>query len=214
MDAKRTGGMIAIGVLNIIIGAGGGLVALLMLLGGGLAMAAGPALEGEAGAEFSGMATAAGGLMMGIGFVLMLLWGCLAIAGLGVLMLRPWGRILSMVCGAVVTLAMSWSIFESGFGVMSTAMFAYGICLVGVFMRPEWKFAFTGTSLDQPVSMPAPNPGPAGDAVPFMAGIPAAPSGAADDDDGLPSILAGRSTQGETSTAGTPARDGEGRQAA
>ncbi|MCH8210522.1 MAG: hypothetical protein IIB99_04030, partial [Planctomycetes bacterium] len=58
MGNKRTGGMTAVGVLNIVFGAIGALFAILIVLGGGMMAAMGAGME----AEFEGAATGAAGL--------------------------------------------------------------------------------------------------------------------------------------------------------
>ena len=69
-------------------------------------------------------------------------------SGIGVLGLKPWGRKLAMVCGGawavlnIITLFSGFNLFNLGFAV-------YGGLLVWLFLKPEWKAAFSG----QPVTI-------------------------------------------------------------
>lgn len=146
MTHQRTGGMTAIGILNIVFGSIGALVMLLFVLGGSLLAAGGAAMEAEMGAEANGMgaATAAGGgLIMVIGVVGLICWTAMIISGIGVLKLKSWGRTLSMVCGGIVALLSVYSLTQQ-FSIMNVAFLVYGGLLVGLFMKSDWKAAFGG----------------------------------------------------------------------
>ena len=147
MGNKRTGGMTAVGVLNIVFGAIGALFAILIVLGGGMMAAMGAGME----AEFEGAAAGAagvGGIMAIAGIVAFGASAAMLFSGIGVLGLKPWGRKLAMVCGGawavlnIITLFSGFNLFNLGFAV-------YGGLLVWLFLQPEWKAAFSG----QPVAV-------------------------------------------------------------
>ena len=142
MGNKRTGGMTAVGVINIVFGAIGALFAILIVLGGGMMAAMGAGME----AEFEGAATGAaglGGIMAIVGIVAFGASAAMLFSGIGVLGLKPWGRKLAMVCGGawavlnIITLFSGFNLFNLGFAV-------YGGLLVWLFLQPEWKAAFSG----------------------------------------------------------------------
>ena len=154
MGNKRTGGMTAIGVLNIVFGALGALFAILIVLGGGMIAAMGSGMEAEFGAEFEGAAAdtaGIGGIMILVGIFALLVSGTMCFSGIGVLGLKPWGRKLSMICGGGLVVLNVASIFLGGFGLMNFVWIGYGCVLVGVFMKPDWQATFSG----QPVNIPA-----------------------------------------------------------
>lgn len=143
MGNKRTGGMTAVGVINIVFGAIGALFAILIVLGGGMMAAMGAGMEAEFGAEFEGAAAGAaglGGIMAIVGIVAS---AAMLFSGIGVLGLKPWGRKLAMICGGawavlnIITLFSGFNLFNLGFAV-------YGGLLVWLFLQPEWKAAFSG----------------------------------------------------------------------
>ena len=147
MGNKRTGGMTAVGVLNIVFGAIGALFAILIVLGGGMMAAMGAGME----AEFEGAAAGAagvGGIMAIAGIVAFGASAAMLFSGIGVLGLKPWGRKLAMICGGawavlnIITLFSGFNLFNLGFAV-------YGGLLVWLFLQPEWKAAFSG----QPVAI-------------------------------------------------------------
>ena len=147
MGNKRTGGMTAVGVLNIVFGAIGALFAILIVLGGGMMAAMGAGME----AEFEGAAAGAagvGGIMAIAGIVAFGASAAMLFSGIGVLGLKPWGRKLAMICGGawavlnIITLFSGFNLFNLGFAV-------YGGLLVWLFLKPEWKAAFSG----QPVAV-------------------------------------------------------------
>ncbi len=147
MGNRRTGGMTAVGVLNIVFGAIGALFAILIVLGGGMMAAMGAGME----AEFEGAAAGAagvGGIMAIAGIVAFGASAAMLFSGIGVLGLKPWGRKLAMICGGawavlnIITLFSGFNLFNLGFAV-------YGGLLVWLFLKPEWKAAFSG----QPVAI-------------------------------------------------------------
>ncbi len=145
MGTHRTGGMTAIGVLNIIFGALGGLVGLLVVLGGGF-MAGGGAMMGAEGSDEAGMMggglAAMGGLVMLLGLGTLTINLLLLIGGIGVLKVAPWGRTLSIAYGALGVLIYGATLTG---GVTLTNVIALGYCLLllWLFFRPTWKAAFT-----------------------------------------------------------------------
>jgi hypothetical protein len=142
MNTQRNGGMTTIGVLNIVLGAIGSLMALLVVVGGGFLAAAGAA--DSSGSELGSAAAAGGGMLMILGLVGLLCWAMLAFSGIGVLKLAPWGRTLSMICGGVLVALNLFSMVNGGFSILSVAFMLYGGLLVGLFMQPQWKAAFCG----------------------------------------------------------------------
>ena len=148
MNMQRTGGMTAIGILNIVLGAIGSLLSLLVVLGGGLLAAGGAAASSSGDTSGAGGAMAAGGGLIAImGLVGLACWGMMCFSGIGVLKLAPWGRTLSMVCGGFIAALMVLSMVTSGtFSIMNTLFMCYGAMLVYMCMRPEWKQAFSGQS--------------------------------------------------------------------
>lgn len=151
MNHQRTGGMTAIGILNIVFGSIGSLAALLALLFGGLLAAGGAVLDAESagtgGEGVGGMVAAGGMLVMVVGLVGLVCWGLLVVAGIGVLRLRPIGRTLSIACGGGIALLSGYSIVNGDFGIMNLGMCGYGLVLVGLFLQPPWKAAFAGEDL-------------------------------------------------------------------
>lgn len=145
MATQRTGGMTAIGVVNIVLGVIGCLFSVLVLVGGGVLAAGGGDFAARSGDEsFGMMAQGAGMMVMVIGFVGLVTWLLTMISGIGVLMMRSWGRTLAMLCGAVLIVVNVLSIINGGMGVMTIATLIYGALLLGLFMKPSWKMAFCG----------------------------------------------------------------------
>ena len=143
--------MTAVGVLNIVFGSIGALVAIMIVLGGGMVAAMGAGAEAEFGADAQGAAAAGasmGGIMALVGIVGLVACGVMLFSGIGVLGLKPWGRKLSMIGGGawcvlnVLTLFSGFSLFNLGFAF-------YGGLLVWLFLQPDWKAAFSG----QPVAI-------------------------------------------------------------
>ncbi len=146
MGHKRTGGMTAIGVLNIVFGSLGALFALLIVLGGGIVAALGAGAEAEFGADAQGAAAASatlGGIVILVGLVALIANAVLAISGIGVLGLKPWGRKLAMICGGAWAVLNILTLF-SGFNLLNLGFAVYGGTLVWLFLKPEWKAAFSG----------------------------------------------------------------------
>ena len=151
MGNKRTGGMTAVGVLNIVFGAIGALFSLLIVLGGGLVAAMGAGMEAEFGAEFEGAAVGTaglGGIMAIAGIVAFGACAAMVFSGIGVLGLKPWGRKLAMVCGGAWAVLNIITLF-GGFNPLNLGFAVYGGLLVWLFLKPEWKAAFSG----QPVAI-------------------------------------------------------------
>ncbi len=146
MATQRTGGMTAIGVVNIVLGVIGCLFSLLVLVGGGVLAAGGGDFASHAGGNesFGTMAQGAGMMVVLIGLVGLVTWLLTMISGVGVLMMRSWGRTLAMICGAVIIVVNVLSMISGGFGIMTLATLVYGGLLVGLFMKPSWKMAFCG----------------------------------------------------------------------
>jgi hypothetical protein len=138
--------MTAIGVVNIVLGVIGCLFSLLVLVGGGVLAAGGGEFAAQAGGDesFGMMAQGAGLMVVVIGFVGLITWLLTMISGIGVLMMRSWGRTLAMLCGAVLIVVNVLSLVNGGFGIMTIATLIYGAMLVGLFMKPSWKMAFSG----------------------------------------------------------------------
>ncbi len=144
MATQRTGGMTAIGVVNIVLGGIGCLISLLILVGGGVLAAGGGEFAAQAGGDesFGMMAQGAGLLVVVIGLVFLVTYLLTMISGIGVLMMRSWGRTLAMVCGAVIIVVQVLSMISGGFGILPLTILIYGGLLVGLFMKPSWKMAF------------------------------------------------------------------------
>ena len=154
MATARTGGMTAIGVLNIVFGTIGTLLMVVVVLLGGLLAAGGAAMEAEAAAaDAEGMGTmvaAGGGIIAVMGIIGLLASAALAVSGIGVLKLAPWGRILTMVCGGSICGLQVLSMLQ-GFSITSLLVAGYGAMLIGLFMKPEWKAAFVQGGAPVPV---------------------------------------------------------------
>ncbi len=149
MNKQRSGGMTAIGILNIIFGSLGSLGSLVMILGGGLLAAGGSAMEAQMGPDAEGFgefAATGGAIFMAIGVAGLLTWVALLVSGVGVLKLAAWGRKLAMICGGVMALLGGVSVVANGFGLGNLGMFVYGVLLIGLFLKPQWKAAFTPAS--------------------------------------------------------------------
>ncbi len=144
MATQRTGGMTAVGVVNIVLGVIGCLFSLLLRVGGGVLAASGGDFGAQAGGDesFGMVAQGAGMVVVLLGLVGLVTYLLTMISGIGVLMMRSWGRTLAMICGAVIIVMYLLSIISGGFGVVSLAMLIYGGVLVGLFMKPSWKMAF------------------------------------------------------------------------
>ncbi|MHC5023791.1 MAG: hypothetical protein ACYTGG_07755 [Planctomycetota bacterium] len=186
MNNQRTGGMTAIGILNIIFGSLGTLGSLMLVLGGGLLAVGGAAMEAEMGAEAEGMGAAAaagGGMIMIIGLV-----GAV-VGGIGVLKCAPWGRTLSMLCCGVIGLMSVLTIVMGDFGIVTLGMIGYAGAQIGLFFKPEWKAAFGGeTPMSGMSSVTSVSPIPGGSTAASATAAPhVTESSASGDDDSMQS---------------------------
>lgn len=145
MGKHRTGGMTTIGVLNIIFGALGGLVGLLVVLGGGFMAGGGATMMSDGTAEgdmMTGGLAAMGGFVMLLGLGMLTINLLLLISGIGVLKVAPWGRTLSIAYGVLGVLIYGASLTG---GISAPTIIALGYCLIllMLFFKPTWKAAFT-----------------------------------------------------------------------
>lgn len=183
MTNQRTGGMLAVGILNIILGAIGTLLCLLIVVGGGFLSAGGAAFESEAaGTDAAGagmLAAGFGGLIMIIGLVGALMWGLMAIGGIGTIMVANWGRLMCIVGGSVIGVLGLLSMFNGGFGIVPALVTGYCFLQAGLFFTADWKDAFTGTGMETGGVMESAAPS-AG--VPGLPGMPPAAGNNANDE--------------------------------
>ena len=156
MTNQRTGGMLAMGILNIIFGSLGG-----------------TAMQTEAvGTDAQGLGSAAatgGGLIMVIGLVLLACWGMLAIGGIGAIMVANWGRLMCMTGGGTIALMSIGSNLFNGLSLGAMLAMGYGLLNVTLFMKEDWKDAFTGNGMQ-----PAATPGETTAPMPGLPNMPAA----------------------------------------
>jgi hypothetical protein len=147
MTKQRTGGMTAIGVLNIVFGGFGLLAALFSLL-------AAPTMV----ARISGYATSEqmSEMMLkiqGLGIFALAVSVVGLIAGIGIFWMKQWSRILSLVYAGLWILngILSFAFplqLSSTTGVMAARVFGliigmvYPIILFVLFNKPAWKTAF------------------------------------------------------------------------
>ena len=173
MTNQRTGGMLAMGILNIIFGSLGSLYCLLVIVGGGLLAIGGTAMQTEAaGTDAQGLGSAAatgGGLIMVIGLVLLACWGMLAIGGIGAIMVANWGRLMCMTGGGTIALMSIGSNLFNGLSLGAMLAMGYGLLNVTLFMKEDWKDAFTGNGMQ-----PAATPGETTAPMPGLPNMPAA----------------------------------------
>jgi len=142
--SARTGGMTTMGILNIVFGSLGCIGGLVMVLAGGAIAAVGAGAEGE-GAEGAAAVGGTIGAIAGVfGLFLIALWATVIVAGVGILKLRNWGRILSMVCGIIIVLAGILNVFTAGISLSTILMLVYGGLMFGLMLKPDWKAAFSG----------------------------------------------------------------------
>lgn len=152
MTTQRTGGMTAIGILNIVFGSFGCLFGLLALLGTGLLTAFGAAASGtEPGAGAAVATVGAIGMLVSLG--LLGASACLLFGGVGVLKVAPFGRKYTLIgAGACLGLT-ALNVFMSGFSIdfMSVIMLGYCGFVMYMCMTPQWKQAFSsqGTMTSQ-----------------------------------------------------------------
>ncbi len=149
MANQRTGGMTAVGILNLILGALGTLIALMVVVVGGLFAAGGAALGSEtAGAEAAAeMAFAGGGFLMLIGIAILAVNLMLLISGIGILKVASWGRTLSVSSAALGIICYGADLFLSGPGLF-TAFLIYCVVLMVMFVTPGWRAAFSSEAAD------------------------------------------------------------------
>ena len=153
MGKHRTGGMTTIGILNIAFGALFSLVFLLMALGAGFMAAAGNAIGGEDGAAVA----AGGGFLMFVGIAAFAVNLMLFMGGIGVLKVAPWGRTLSLACGALGVVVYVALIIGNSVSIPYLGMLAYSFLLVGLFFMENWKNTYCSceSSLPHAESLPA-----------------------------------------------------------
>ena len=146
--------MTTIGVLSIILGSLGVLVALLISLVGGFLAGAGSEMAGIAESEGVGSTVAMGGsIILLIGIATLAINLMLLVSGVGVLKMAAWGRRLSISYGVLGILVYGVSLASQGFGLFNAAYMAYSVILVAMFMTPGWKAAFS--SMPQVAAEPA-----------------------------------------------------------
>jgi hypothetical protein len=146
--------MTMIGILNIAFGTLFSLVFLLMALGAGFMAAAGNAIGGEDGAAVA----AGGGFLMFVGIAAFAINLMLFMAGIGVLQVAPWGRTLSLACGALGVVVYVALIIGNSVSIPYLGMLAYSFVLVGLFFTESWKktFCSSESSLPHVESLAAP----------------------------------------------------------
>ena len=149
MSNQRTGGMIAIGVGNIIFGAIFSLFGLLIVLGGGLMAAAGAAEGGEVGS----VAAAGGGIMLLVGVAALAINLVLFISGIGILKMASWGRSLSIAYGGLGVIIYGASLIFGEFSLVTVVTLGYSILLIALFFTPSWRAAFS-SSAPESISQP------------------------------------------------------------
>jgi hypothetical protein len=135
--------MTTVGVLNIIFGALGSLVFLLMILAAGFLTGGGGVIGGEEGAAMM----AGGGILMLIGIAAFAINMMLFISGIGVLKVAPWGRNLCIAYGGLGVLIYGASLVSGDFSVPTVGALAYCVLLIGLFFKSDWKAAFCSTGM-------------------------------------------------------------------
>lgn len=146
---QRTGGQTAVGMINISFGLMGIVVSLLLF-------ALGRNLEADLAAH---SAASAPGMFITrlpttdlvsstIEFMMIATWMALIAAGAGVLRLAPWGRSVSMLCGAMLFLVGCAKSIDSGLSFITVGEVAYGVLLCAVFLRADWRLAFSGVTAE------------------------------------------------------------------
>jgi hypothetical protein len=143
MEHTRTGGMITIGVLNLIFGGFRTLGALLTILAGGGIAALGAAASHNGGE--GGQVAAAGGAIIGFGVFSLIIGATLFVAGIGVLRVAPWGRTLSLAAASLAVVStLGQAVFMDAFGIGTFIGLIYPGVLFFLFFQPDWKVAFSG----------------------------------------------------------------------
>ncbi len=148
MARQRTGGMTAIGIMNIVFGAIGTLVCLLVAVAGGVLAAAGGAMEAEMGGEAEGLGTMAatgGAIIAGIGLLTGLAWLFLFVGGIGILKLANWGRKMCIGSAGMIVLLTAINFFmQGGVNIVSFAVLGYGITVIALCFSATWREACSG----------------------------------------------------------------------
>jgi|GEM_PF-1476037 len=150
MNKTRTGGMTAIAVLNLVFGAILALTNLWVMMGLHAVMS-----RSFAGAE----ATAAAMTRLGMSLYYVVCGAVAIVAGVGVLKVAPWGRILSLAYAGLIIPGYVIDIFLPTIGESSDGGLVLGAKIIGsiigsvfwmiypvilliVFQKPSWKEAF------------------------------------------------------------------------
>jgi hypothetical protein len=147
MPTPRTTGMTAFGILNIVFGSLGSLMMVFVVLLGGLFAAGGAHLASDGTAEGQGVGgaiAAGGGMLMLIGLLSLACWGMMAMSGIGILKMAPWGPKFAMIsCLGILAMQMI-TIFTSGFSfnIMTIATLGYCCACLYMCLTPQWKSAF------------------------------------------------------------------------
>ncbi len=129
MDVRRTNGMKAVGVANIIIGAMFGLIGLLMaIVGGGFMPFSGTDAVGLAG-EFV--------LSCGVG--IMLANAMLIVGGMGLLRATAWARSLCIAHAATAGVVYGTWLIGGELDMFFVAALVYAGVLVRLFYGTSWK---------------------------------------------------------------------------
>lgn len=152
MHRTRTGGMTAIGILNIVFGAFGALGSLLIVLGGGLLAAGSAAMEASgdpAAAELSSLGMMGGGFILLIGLVAGVFSILTIVSGIGVLKLAPWGRVLCIVCGIGMFALSGLGIAGGDMGLGNLIGLVYGGLITVLCFTNTWRSAFSGDAHDE-----------------------------------------------------------------
>jgi hypothetical protein len=146
MESTRSGGMTAVGIVNIVLGSLGAVVSTLIIIVGGALAIGGGQMESQLGAEAQGigdMARAGGGMFAVAGFFGLVTSTVLGISGIAVLRMIPWARKVCIFCGGLLIALNGWNIVQGEFGPVTLGLIGYGAALIYLFFRPEWKQAFS-----------------------------------------------------------------------
>lgn len=144
MSSQRTGGMIALGIVNIILGLlGTGINLLGVLAMGAITALAASDTSGDPVVE----GVAASGLFMTLGLLgAAVLWICTIIGGIGIISVKSWGRFLCLACGGIMALTGVLSILSGDGFIGPGLMFITGAVQIGLLNRPDWKRAFASAA--------------------------------------------------------------------
>ena len=147
MTGQRAGGMIAIGALNIFLGA--------LFLAVGCLM-----VFSSRFIPFSNAGGVPGDYFMMVGISMSAINLMLIFSGFGVLKGAAWGRTLSVAYAGLGAIIYGGALVATGFDVFFTAALVYSLILMGAFFTPGWKRAFetspAGTADQSPTIAPAP----------------------------------------------------------